>query len=1011
MSRMSKDDWRAFEELIFQILLEEYDIQESEINKLTNETKDGGYDGIFYVPYSYDNLGTYQRMLKMLFEAKLRTDINKDLSLQEFSKALIIAINKNADRIIIATNLHFSNNTREILEQYAYNTGLSIQLKTSIDIFTWIQEHPRAVCNPERKKSLYNLLKNSYNVEKSRFYNSKITTILNDSETKIWPPVHGYRRNNKKNRVKEIIHNNKGIITIEGDAGIGKTVFLNNILLELKNEGINSYIFDFLDFTTPRTLFIDMMCKIWNIKYDTICLMESEDLENILCYLGDNQIDVNMNKIISNVLSISNDDYISHSDVYEYYLINYIYELYSMRNRKRKIILSFININSATKELLSFFLSICRKFGKELLLLLEIRTSYGENDTIDFDDWKDMQQKILNLPNIIWHCEIKEWEKEEIFDYIVTCFKPYEVQEQVCINLLKKIGPNPLYLTAYIESVKCDLNAGRLLSQNIESYIKSYEISNFNAILTNYITTVVKRSEYNTIICFTLAMLHGKVDLDIIETLLGNNYMTKLSFFLDDAKFVSKNNKTIFISHDLYLDSLKVFCDNMPLLMQQNMAEKLLTIKRISNPNTGEFIETKINLLKILGKTLELINQSVYYAVELFTQGQYNKSNEQFGIAYDSLYDLSENDILSNDVEFECRCGHLAIKLKLNTFQKNGIGFITEINQCKMFLLSKFVDHIPDDEIKLYLIEYRYYHLLGDFSQALVIAKKMVDIINYNSVSTSLASKVLSEYCIAIKETSSLNNALKEYKNAMKKYPDSVELKFARLSHLASKYGAKSPKAVMKFLRLNNELEPYLSMSDRFHNRVNILSCLFLNKKYEEAKLYGIELLNNLFIFGLKAEEGRAANNLGCTYWALGDVEEAKRLFEYGISSYNSGKYVAFLWPVLINRISLSLVFKDMKCKPEYADQCLEFFKINYRDRIRHFTYTEKYFDKLFVGIAILCIYFGNQNEYQKIKEITESIAHLPLKKALSTVNSYKDLTHMLKDTVYLHNGAVMIKS
>ena len=155
MSRMSKDDWRAFEELIFQILLEEYDIQESEINKLTNETKDGGYDGIFYVPYSYDNLGTYQRMLKMLFEAKLRTDINKDLSLQEFSKALIIAINKNADRIIIATNLHFSNNTREILEQYAYNTGLSIQLKTSIDIFTWIQEHPRAVCNPERKKSLY----------------------------------------------------------------------------------------------------------------------------------------------------------------------------------------------------------------------------------------------------------------------------------------------------------------------------------------------------------------------------------------------------------------------------------------------------------------------------------------------------------------------------------------------------------------------------------------------------------------------------------------------------------------------------------------------------------------------------------------------------------------------------------------------------------------------------------------------------------------------------------------
>lgn len=287
----------------------------------------------------------------------------------------------------------------------------------------------------------------------------------------------------------------------------------------------------------------------------------------------------------------------------------------------------------------------------------------------------------------------------------------------------------------------------------------------------------------------------------------------------------------------------------------------------------------------------------------------------------------------------------------------------------------------------------------------------MIKIINSNSVSSDLASKVLSEYCIAIKETSSLNRALKEYKNAMKKYPNSVELKFARLSHLASKYGASSPKAVMKFLKLNNELEPYLSMSDRFHNRVNILSCLFLDKKYEDAKIYGIDLLNNLFVFGLKAEEGRAANNLGCVYWALGDAEEARKMYEYGITTYQSGKYVAFLWPVLINRISLSLVFKNMECKCEYADRCLEIFTNNYRNRICHFTCTEKYFDKLFVGIAVLCIYYRYHNMEYKIKEITESISHPPLNTALAYVGDYSDLTYILRDTVYIHNDAVMVKS
>lgn len=1011
MSRMSKDDWRAFEELIFQILLEEYNIRESEINKLTNETKDGGYDGIFYVPCSFDNFGMSQRMLQMLFEAKLRTDINKDLQLQEFSKALIIAINKNADRIIIATNLHFSNNTREILKQYAYNTGLSIQLKTSIDIFTWIENHSESICNINRKISLYNLLKDSYTVEKSRFYNANNINILNNTEIITYPPIHGYRRKDQKKKAKEIFKKNNGILTIEGEAGIGKTIFLNNVLLDLKNDGFKSYVFDFQTFTTPRTLFIDMMCKIWNINYDTICLMNSTEFEEILCYLGEERIDINMNKIISNVLSGSKKDYINHSDVYEYYLINYIYELYTMRNHKCKIILSFVNINCATKELLSFFLSMCRKFGKTLPIFLEIRTSCDESDNINYVDWKEIRQKFLRLPNILWRCEINEWGKDEIFDYIITQFKPYDVQDQVCINLFKKIGTNPLYLTAYIESLKCDLNSSKLLLQNINAYIRNYEISDFNAILTNYITTVAEHSKYNSIISFTLAMLHGKVDLDIIEDLLGNEYLTHLKNFLEDAKFVSIKNKILFISHNLYLDSLKAYCDNMSLIMQQELAQRLLSINRISHSNSDEYIETKINLLKILGNTLDLIKESVSYALKLFTQGQYNKSNEQYELAYDSLYDLSENDFLSNDTEFKCRCGHLAIKLKLNIFQKSEISFLAEINQCKMFLISKFDDHIADDEIKLYLIEYRYYHLLGDFVQALIIAKKMVDIINNNSVSSDLASKVLSEYCIAIKETSSLDYALKEYKKAMKKYPNSVELRFARLSHLASKYGANSPKSVMKFLKLSNELEPYLSMSDRFHNRVNILSCLFLDRKYEDAQIYGNELLNNLFIFGLKAEEGRAANNLGCVYWALGDVEEAKKMYEYGIEAYQSGKYVAFLWPVLINRISLSLACADMECKNEYADKCLTFFKNNYRNRIRHFTCAEKYFDKLFVGIAVLCIYYRYHNKEYRIKEITESISHPPLNAALASINDYEDLMYMLRDTVYIHNDAVMVKS
>ena len=41
---ISDSDWRDFEKLIFKLLLDEYGIEESKVNRLTQAKKDGGYD-------------------------------------------------------------------------------------------------------------------------------------------------------------------------------------------------------------------------------------------------------------------------------------------------------------------------------------------------------------------------------------------------------------------------------------------------------------------------------------------------------------------------------------------------------------------------------------------------------------------------------------------------------------------------------------------------------------------------------------------------------------------------------------------------------------------------------------------------------------------------------------------------------------------------------------------------------------------------------------------------------
>lgn len=83
-------EWREFEKLLLKLISKELRLDEKNdvTILLTDAQKDGGYDGIFEIPLNnVDNT----KLLKILFEAKLRSSVEKDLPLQDFSKAIIIA--------------------------------------------------------------------------------------------------------------------------------------------------------------------------------------------------------------------------------------------------------------------------------------------------------------------------------------------------------------------------------------------------------------------------------------------------------------------------------------------------------------------------------------------------------------------------------------------------------------------------------------------------------------------------------------------------------------------------------------------------------------------------------------------------------------------------------------------------------------------------------------------------------------------------------------------------------
>lgn len=156
MCKITEEIWRKFEKLVFSIIKDTLKLDATNsISEITEKRNDGGYDGVFIIPIDRNKAIEY----KILFEAKLRRHINKDLPLQDFSKALIIAINTNADTLIIGTNLHLSKNSENQLSLYSYKTGLVIKLLDGKAIDNWIENQNYKV----KDDKLYNLLKGALN--------------------------------------------------------------------------------------------------------------------------------------------------------------------------------------------------------------------------------------------------------------------------------------------------------------------------------------------------------------------------------------------------------------------------------------------------------------------------------------------------------------------------------------------------------------------------------------------------------------------------------------------------------------------------------------------------------------------------------------------------------------------------------------------------------------------------------------------------------------------------------
>ena len=305
MKKITATIWRRFEKvvsLVIKNILENVTTAQIE-EKLTEPTHDGGYDGSFFIPcFTEKNHSESKGYYKILFEAKLRNNLDKDLPLQDFSKALIIAINMDSDALIVATNLRLSEGTKTHLRDFSDKTGLKTFYLSPYYIDHWMSENFSSKYKNTDIK-IRKLLKNA-----ATYSDLETPLVALGNESIIMEhieraPLLGKARDTLLKSMLDALKQPKGMIIVKGDAGVGKSFFCNHLICELEKQINYVYSIDLKTYSTPRVLFLKLLEVLWHIPFEVLLSLDVNSLEDVIDKLDKHIVDDDVKEAILSAFS------------------------------------------------------------------------------------------------------------------------------------------------------------------------------------------------------------------------------------------------------------------------------------------------------------------------------------------------------------------------------------------------------------------------------------------------------------------------------------------------------------------------------------------------------------------------------------------------------------------------------------------------------------------------------------------------------------------------------------
>jgi tetratricopeptide (TPR) repeat protein len=1063
--------WKDFEQLATDLVVDSFNIP-IDIVYSTQPFKDGGFDGkISSDIFKLDKRNVHYNAL---MEAKLRSSVN--VGLRDFAASLLIAYCEVANTMVIVTNKDFTKQALNYVAKFYFKTNMDIVLVEGKTLSGWLKRRQEQILERYPKQLINFLLENHGDAI------SQLSVILDEPESMSYQPYKykasietGWHKDkiakcklyiepvSKEQEIidtpigtlrKEIIQKittvllqGKSTIIIKGDAGIGKSTVVQNIVYNLKeNDTQNNYRIFFLDIgsiKTSRNLFLVLLKVISGFDLN---LFKDEgvyanNIDFFLEKVGGEYITKEMRDAVKQVFEESDIDFDKKHSLNITPLKNYLRLLAYPYLKSFRQILIFQELNRASSELLSFIHELTVSLSEcNLSFLIELRTHAAISNSginlMSFEEW----EHFLNLfsKTADYTFAISQLSEQEAKGYLEMLLP--KIGNDRAKVIIDKVGRTPLFLKLtskwlkindILSSYKNDIQ----LVEKLEMFYENLSPDNITPILDQILLEYTKNSKTFRILLAAASLFEGKINTSLIEELLPLEEADQIAEkLLDSGLFIKSVDSPLEfkISHDLlkerlYAQSSKYSFkewDDLPIRvdlpcmpMQAMIAKQLISNLNIITRNTHEQKIYSIYLWTSLHEWNNALKLSLEVANGLVKEHQWGNAARFYQIAFQLIQVTNIEVKKKNYKQILLLIDYLELEILRYKIGTQTSEKYLEILNARIFFtpnLEEKYDNGLSILLRVKYLNWRHYHVKEEFKIAFDLAKEAYKIASQSfqncEINKEILGKAFSSYAIANKAIGERQKSIDIFEEAVLKIPKSIHAKAERLSNLAAYNLSKEPEISLGFYKelINLTQNTDYSFSEIIHAHIDIAMAYFLKNDYNKAKKQAQQAIAFAADHGVGAEEARGRNILGCCYWVEEKLPEARQQFELAIIASERSISYRFLWRMRLNLagVNIELQNNDMALA-----LTLSGIKMILKSRMHRFVQfkenqnylTSRWYAALMAGAKYLS--FLDKDELQKIYGLVD----LPGFQTHTENIVQNKIVPPFSKTSYFHNGRIMI--